>query len=116
MPEIIDIINMREDLMKSLSASYSELWKLGKKLARAEHDYKIANRVEIFRLHEEDKTAWTACQTLAHGDDTVAQLRLNRDLAKVEYEVSQEKIQGLKLQLRLIESEIERDWSQSKRS
>lgn len=116
MNDILEIFNMREDLMKSLTASYTELWRMGKKLALAEHEYKIANRIEIFRLHEEDKTAWTACQTLAHGDKKVAELRLKRDLAKVEYDVSQEKINGIKLQLRLIESEIERGWNQSKRA
>jgi len=114
--DVINLFNEREALSKSLSASYGELWKEGQVYALAEHNYKIANKIEIFRLHEENKVAWTVCQTLAHGDETVAELRLQRDLSKVKYEVMNEKIQGIKLQLRLIESQLERDWGQAKRT
>jgi len=114
--EVVDLFNERENLSRSLSDSYQHLWQKGQESAKTEHQYKIANKVEIFRLHEEEKVAWTVCQTLAHGDQKVADLRLARDLAKVQYDVMQEKIQGIKLQLRLIESQLERDWSQSKRS
>ena len=113
--DVLQVFNEREELTKALSESYSHLWKKGQESAQAEHDYKVANAIEIFRLHTEQKVAWTTCQTLAHGEIKVADLRLARDLAQVQYSVMGEKIQGLKLQLRLVESQIERDWSQSKR-
>ena len=116
--DVVKIFNEREELSKSLSESYSHLWDKGREYARADHHYKIAYKKEVFLLHEIDKVAWTTCPSLAHGDETrnnVAKLRLARDMAKIEYEVMQEKIQGIKLQLRLIESQLERDWSQAKR-
>ena len=115
--DVINLFNEREELSKSLSNSYSHLWEKGREYAKADHHYKIAYKKEVFLLHEIDKVAWTACPSLAHGDESrnnVAKLRLSRDLAKIEYEVMQEKIQGLKLQLRLIEAQLQRDWSVSK--
>jgi len=112
--DVLEVFNEREELTKALSESYSHLWKKGQESAQAEHDYKVANAIEIFRLHTDQKVAWTTCQTLAHGELKVADLRLERDLAKVQYEVMNQKIQGIKLQLRLIEEQLKRDWSVSK--
>lgn len=89
----------------------------GMKHARADHDYKISLRLEIFELHEKDKVAWTACISMAHGDTdrhNVSQKRLERDLAKTKYDVLQEKINGLKLEMRIIESQLSREWGQAK--
>jgi hypothetical protein len=113
----MDVINLfaeREDLSRSLSDSYKHLWQKGQEYAQAEHDYKIANKIEMFRLHEEQKVAWTVCQSLAHGDDKVAELRLKRDLADMQYDVMKSKMQGIKLQLTLIEAELSRSWSTAK--
>ena len=115
--DIINLFNEREELSKSLSNSYSSLWKKGQEYAKADYHYKIAQKKEVFLLHEVDKVAWTACLSLSHGDETrnnVAKLRLNRDLAKMEHEAMQEKIQGIKLQLRLIEAQLQRDWAVTK--
>ena len=114
--ETIDIVAERDRMLLSLTNSYSELWKMGKKLAECERDYKIAYRKEVLRLVHDKKCAWTAAITLAQGDTdafNVAELRFNRDIAKSPYNVSTEKINGLKLSLRIIESEIERQWGKS---
>lgn len=115
--DALDLLSERQRLLSSLNASYSELWKMSKAKSRTEHDYKVAYRKEVFRLHQQDKVAWTAAITLAHGDTeyfNVAELRFKRDIAKSEYEVAQEKINGLKLSLRMIEAEISREWGQNK--
>ena len=51
-----------------------------------------------------------------HGTGDVPKLRMNRDIAKVMYDTAYEKIQSVKLQLRLLEGQIEREWAQAKRS
>lgn len=79
----------------------------GRKLAEAEMKYRIAYRKEILRLHEEDNVAWTVCDDLAKGDEHVATLRFNRDVAKSDYESCKEKILQLKTEIRIIEGEIE---------
>lgn len=100
-----------------LSACISELKKYGIERAKKEHEYKVALRKEVFTLHETDKVAWTACEKLAHGDtlrNEVARLRLERDLASTKYEVLMEKINGLKLEIRIIESQMSREWGNAR--
>jgi len=79
----------------------------GRKLAKAEMEYRIALRKEVFRLHEEDGVAWTACETLARGNEKVAELRFKRDIRKADYEACYEKILQLKTELRILENEIQ---------
>lgn len=88
----------------------------GRERAQAEHNYKIALKKEIVALHDE-KVAWTTCVQMAHGDTdryNVAALRLKRDLAQADYDVCQEMINGLKLQIRILESQLSREWSTTK--
>ena len=79
---------------------------VGRQLAQATKDYKIALRQEILRLRLEDSVAWTACYDLALGEDGVAQLRFIRDLRQSDYDVCIEKIAQTKLEIRLLDSEI----------
>ncbi len=78
----------------------------GRKLAESEMKYRIAVRKEVFRLHEEDSVAWTACYDLARGDEEVAKLRFERDVRKSDYECCYERILQLKMELRILENEI----------
>lgn len=82
----------------------------GRKLAQAEYKYKVSLRQEILRLHIEDSVAWTSCYTLAQGEEMVSKLRLDRDIKKSDYDVCREKINACKLEIRLLEEEIKRDW------
>ena len=45
----------------------------------------------------------------------VAKLRLARDIAEVIYNANQESINSLKLQLRLIQSQLDKEWGQIKK-
>jgi hypothetical protein len=78
----------------------------GRKLAESEMKYRIALRKEFLRLHIEDKVAWTACGELARGEESVAKLRLERDIRKSDYDVTYEKILQLKTEIRILENEI----------
>lgn len=49
--------------------------------ATAERAYRIALAKEIVRQHDSG-VAWTVCQDLARGDETVASLRAERDVAE----------------------------------
>jgi hypothetical protein len=59
-----------------------------KSLAEAEQSYRVALAKEIVRQHA-DGVAWTVCQDLARGNDHVAQLRYERDVARGVFEASQ---------------------------
>jgi hypothetical protein len=50
-------------------------------LAGKEHAYRLALAKKILEAHA-DGVAWTVAQDIARGDDRVAQLRYERDVAK----------------------------------
>ena len=79
-------------------------------ISASDKDYKIALRKEILRLRVEDGVAWTACYDLALGDEEVAELRFKRDIRQSDYDVCIEKINSLKLEIRLLEGEIKQEW------
>lgn len=92
-----------------LDAAIKQLGIRGKAYAQAEHDYRVAMRKKI--LDERAKgTPVTIISDLCRGDPEVAKLRLERDIALTVYESAQEAINGFKLQIRILDSQIEREW------
>lgn len=53
----------------------------GRDLAAKEQAYRVALAKEILGQHAQGR-AWTVCPDLARGDETVARLRYERDVAK----------------------------------
>lgn len=104
---IDELQNKRELLNKALS----ECVKRGKELAQAEQAYKQANAK--FILSERAKgTPATLIRDLALGDEVVSGLRLERDIASVYYDNAREARNVYKLEARLIEEQIKREWGQ----
>ena len=105
----LQAINELNAMSKSLSNEIDKLEQEGIKTARAESIYKMTLRTEALKL-KADNMAVTLIDKVVYGIDEVAQARLKRDIAEVRYKVAQERINGLKLQMRLLESQIEREW------
>ena len=63
-------------------------------LAAAERDYRILLSQHITKLHA-DGVAWTTCETLAKGDERVANLRFQRDLARGQREAAFQNLRRL---------------------
>lgn len=107
---------MAEDLIQEvgaksalLDAAIKQLGIRGKAYAQAEHDYRVAMRKKV--LEERAKgTPVTIISDLCRGDPDVARLRLDRDIALTVYESAKEAIAGYKLQIRIIDAQIEREW------
>ena len=107
------LIEELKQLRLSLMDAVKEMKTYAHEQAKSEYFYKVALRKEIYRLHEEEKVAWTVTSNLAHGEEgkfEVAKKRYNRDLAKALYETSIENINAIKLNIRLLESNIDREW------
>jgi hypothetical protein len=47
---------------------------------------------------------------IVYGSKDVAQLRLKRDIAQTMYDANLEHINVMKLQLRIIENQLKREW------
>ena len=105
----MDLLNDLQNLTKQLSNSLKQLRINGMKLAEAERDYKIAVNKKALELRSQDMPVTLISQVI-YGYDDIAQLRFLRDSADVVYRANQEAINTLKLQIRIIESQIQREY------
>lgn len=107
-----DLLNELQRKQHELSASLKKLRENGNALAEAERDYKVTLRAAVLRLKEEKQPA-TLISLIVYGEKDVAEKRLKRDIAEIMYDANKEAIQSTKLQLRLIEAQINREWGAS---
>ena len=94
---------------RQLDASIKQLRKNGTEYAQKERDYKVLLRGECLKLRDEGMAIGMIDKT-CYGIPAVANARFERDIAEVVYEANKEAIQAIKLQMRLIESQIQREW------
>lgn len=104
------------DLMNDLNYKIQELDKniellriSGKKYAEAERDYKVLLRQECLKLKHEGMAIGMIDKT-CYGIPEVAEKRFQRDVAEVMYKANQENINSIKLQMRLLENQIQREY------
>lgn len=82
----------------------------GYELAAKERDYKIAINKKALELRAED-TPVTLINTIIYGYEDIAKLRFERDTAEVKYNANNEYINTLKLQIRILENQLSREYS-----
>lgn len=100
---------------EQLQASVKTLRKSGSEYAQAERDYKVLLRQECLKLRD-DGVAIGLIDKTCYGIPSVAEARFKRDVAEAVYKANTEAINSLKLQLRLLDSQINREWNQAGRS
>ena len=96
-------------LLDELDRDVSDLVPVGRRLADAERDYKVAAARRTIELREQGKPA-TIIDALVKGDAGVSLLRLKRDCAEVEYRSVQESINALKLRIRITDAQVAREF------
>lgn len=104
-----DLYSELQSKTRQLEASIRELRRNGTALAEAEKEYKILLRTECLKLRDQG-TAITLIDRICYGIPSVAELRFKRDCAQVVYDANKDAIQSIKLQMRLIEAQLEREW------
>jgi hypothetical protein len=96
-----------------LHTSLAEFGKRGKAYADAERIYREALAKQI--LIERDKgVPVTIISDICRGNPEIARLRFNKDVAETSYKAAMEAIQVYKLNIRVLESAIEREWGSAK--
>ena len=98
--------------IKQLEISIKELRNSGTNYATAERDYKIKLREECLKLRDTGM-AITLIDKTCYGIPSVAEARFKRDVAETVYKANLEAINSIKLQLRLIENQISREYGSS---
>ena len=106
------LYNELQSKTQQLDMSIKQLRKNGTEYAQAEMDYKVLLRQECLKLRD-DGMAIGMIDKTCYGIPSVAEARFRRDVAEAVYKANLEAINSIKLQLRLIENQIQREWSQS---
>lgn len=98
-----------ENKSKLLDEAISRLAENGIDLAQKEKEYKIALNKKALELRAEDMPV-TLINQVIYGYDDIALLRLSRDTAQVKYNTNLEYINTIKLQIRILENQMQREW------
>jgi len=111
----MDLYQEIQQKTNELDTSVRQLRVSGTAFAQAERDYKVELRKEALKLRAEKDMPVTLIQQVVYGIEIVAELRFKRDIAEAVYQANQESINSIKLQLRLLESQLNREYSISGR-
>lgn len=99
-----------EQKRKQLEMSIKSLRQNGTSYAEAEKNYKILLRQECLKLRDEGMAIGMIDKT-CYGIPSVAEARYRRDIAEAIYRANQEAINSIKLEIRIIENQIAREYS-----
>ena len=97
-------------LINKLNQAIRLLAQYGKEFADTEMDYKIVLRQEALKLRAEKNMPVTLIQQVVYGTPEVAQKRFERDVKEAVYQANQEAINSTKLQIKVIENQLSREW------
>lgn len=112
MSESIGLYQELEAKTRLLDQAVRELRGRGTALAQAEREYKVAAAKKIVELRDRGYPV-TVIPDLMRGDEGVSLLRFKRDCADVIYRSALEAINALKLEIRLINEQVSREWGQA---
>lgn len=104
--EILEKQNMLDKAIKELAQN-------GYNLAEKERNYKIAVNKKALELRSQDVPV-TLINQIIYGFENIAKLRFERDTADVKYNANQEYINTIKLQIRILEGQLSREFGNIK--
>ncbi len=107
----MDLMNTLEDKIEYLEKSIKTLRKTGEEYAKAYTDYRIALAEELLKLKNEGM-AVTIAYDIARGKREIAKLKYDEICKEAIYKANQEAINSIKLQMRIIENQIGREYNQ----
>ncbi len=105
-----DLMQELHRLSSELDESIKRLRRNGIAAAEAERDYKMLLREECLKARDAGMPIGLIDKT-CYGIKNVADARFNRDVAQATYKANQEHINIKKLQLRIVEGQIDREWN-----
>ena len=108
----MDLYLELQNKIQQLEISVKQLRVNGTAYADSERDYKILLRQECLKLRDEGMAIGMIDKT-CYGIQSVADARFERDVAEAVYKANLEAINSIKLQLRLLENQLQREWGHS---
>lgn len=107
------LVEELDNKVKELDEAIKRMRFDGVALAQAERDYKVLLRTEVLKLRDSGMQV-TIIKDVVRGIPEVAELRLNRDIAQTFYEADKELINSIKLQIRVLQSQLTQEWGFAK--
>ncbi len=104
-----DLINELNYKSKMLDTQVNSLAKTGREYAKAYTDYRIALAKELIKLKDEGY-AISLAGDIARGKPEIARLKLDEISKEAIYKANLEGINATKLQIKILENQIEREW------
>ena len=108
----MNLFNELQLKTKELDVSIKSLRQSGTNYAQAERDYKVLLSQECLKLRD-DGMAIGMIDKTCYGIPSVAEARFKRDVAEAIYKANLEAINSIKLQMRIIEGQLDREWKNS---
>ena len=102
-----------EEKQKQLDKAIDTLAANGYDLSKKEREYKVALNKKALELRANEMPV-TLINQVIYGYDDIAELRFARDNAQVKYNANLEYIATIKLNIRILESQLSREWSNNK--
>lgn len=109
---MVDLINEISSKTALLDKAVTQFGIRGRTFAQAEHDYRVALSKRILE-HRAEGMPVTIISDVCRGEPEIAKLRLERDIAETVYKSALEAIQSYKLQIRILDAQVEREWSRA---
>ena len=106
----MDLTNELNNLINKLDISVKSLRKTGSEYAKAYTDYRVALAKELMILKEEGY-AITLAGDIARGKPEIARLKFKEISSEAIYKANQESINALKLQIKIIQEQINKEYS-----
>ena len=110
----MDLVNELNNLSNKLSLSIESLIKTGKDYAKAYTDYRVALAKELMILKEEGY-AITLAGDIARGKPEIARLKFKEISTEAIYKANQEAINSTKLQIKIIQNQIDKEWGNNEK-
>lgn len=99
---------------KQLDIAVKSLRKTGTDYAAADRDYYMIKTQEALKL-KESGNAISFVSTIVKGIKPVAEARFKLNVASAMYDANKESINVLKIEIKVLNSQLEREWGQANR-
>lgn len=105
----MDLYNELQEKIERLNASIKALRKTGSEYAEAYTNYRIKLAEKLVELKEGGMPV-TIAYDVARGQKDIAKEKYEEIVKEAIYKANQEAINALKLQIRILESQLQREW------
>ena len=108
----MDIVNELMNKSQQLDIQIKTLASNGREYAKAYTEYRMALAKELVKLKDEGY-AISLAGDIARGKTEIARLKFNEISKEAIYKANLESINATKLQIKILQSQIEKEWAQN---